>query len=166
MAADKPRPLLQNSLPFNQKKMHEKFNFSPHSSSFFSSKSWTRSIGSTPYWSCICKFFNLLKVEKILKGSLDLIPSPSSSVKIQIMGRKVCLRCKGEAFLGIVNKHLNEKSCWHHPAGFALLLQVNFCTNNLNFHWRWRWWDQIPGYLPKPFLYLCFQEIFENETIR
>ena len=30
------------------------------------------------------------KVEKILKGSLDLIPSPSPSVKIQIMGGKVC----------------------------------------------------------------------------
>ena len=34
------------------------------------------------------------KVEKILKGSLDLIPSPSPSVTIQIMGGKVCLRCK------------------------------------------------------------------------
>ena len=30
------------------------------------------------------------KVEKILKGSLDSIPSPSPSVKIQIMGGKVC----------------------------------------------------------------------------
>ena len=29
------------------------------------------------------------KVENILKGSLDSIPSPSPSVKIQIMGRKV-----------------------------------------------------------------------------
>ena len=28
------------------------------------------------------------KVEKILKGSLDSIPSPSHSVKIQIMGGK------------------------------------------------------------------------------
>ena len=28
----------------------------------------------------------VIKVEKILKGSLDLIPSPSPSVKIQIMG--------------------------------------------------------------------------------
>ena len=44
------------------------------------------------------------KVEKILKGSLDLIPSPSPSVKIDIMGRKVCLRCKGKTLLGIVNK--------------------------------------------------------------
>ena len=34
------------------------------------------------------------KVEKILKGSLDSIPSPS--VKIQIMGGKVCLRCNGK----------------------------------------------------------------------
>ena len=33
-----------------------------------------------------------LKVEKILKRSLDSIPSPSPSVKIQIMGGKVCLR--------------------------------------------------------------------------
>ena len=32
------------------------------------------------------------KVEKILKGSLDLIPSPSPSVKIQIMGEKVSLK--------------------------------------------------------------------------
>ena len=30
------------------------------------------------------------KVEKILKGSLDLILSLSLSVKIEIMGRKVC----------------------------------------------------------------------------
>ena len=35
------------------------------------------------------------KVEKILKSSLDSIPSPSSSVKILIVGGKVCLRCKG-----------------------------------------------------------------------
>jgi hypothetical protein len=41
-----------------------------------------------------------LKIEKILKGSLDLIPSPSPSVKIQIMGGKVCLRCKGKTMLG------------------------------------------------------------------
>ena len=33
----------------------------------------------------------LFKVEKILKGSLDSIPSPSPSVKIQIIGGRVCL---------------------------------------------------------------------------
>ena len=38
------------------------------------------------------------KVEKILKGSLDSIPSPS--VKIQIMSGKVSLRCKGKTLLG------------------------------------------------------------------
>ena len=42
------------------------------------------------------------KVENILKGSLDSIPSPSSSVKIQIMG--------GKTLLGIVNKPLKGKS--------------------------------------------------------
>ena len=37
-------------------------------------------------------FWPIVKVEKILKGSLDLISSPSPSVKIQIMGGKVYLR--------------------------------------------------------------------------
>ena len=41
-------------------------------------------------------FKEVSKVEKILKGSLDLMPSRSPSVKIQITGGKVCLRCKGK----------------------------------------------------------------------
>ena len=41
------------------------------------------------------------KVEKILKGSLDLIQSSSLSVKIQIIGGKVCLRCKGKTLLEV-----------------------------------------------------------------
>ena len=53
----------------------------------------------------IPRIFN--KVGKILKGSLDLIPSPS--VKIQIMGGKVCLRCKDKTLLVIVNKLLKTK---------------------------------------------------------
>ena len=50
------------------------------------------------------------KVEIFLKGSLDLIPSPSPWVKIQIMGGKVCLMCKDKTLLGIVNKLLRRKS--------------------------------------------------------
>ena len=40
----------------------------------------------------------LIKEENILKGRLDSIPSLTPSVKIQIMGGKVCLRCKGKTF--------------------------------------------------------------------
>ena len=57
-----------------------------------------------------------VKVGKILKGSLDLIPSPSLSVKIQIRGGKVCLRCKGETLLGIVNKLFVFKSLLTSPS--------------------------------------------------
>ena len=57
-----------------------------------------------------------VKVEKILKGSLNLIPSPSISLKIQIMDGKVCLRCKGKTLLDVDI----TKQC------FALLPQVNF----------------------------------------
>ena len=49
---------------------------------------------------------SLIKVETILKGSLDVIPSPSPSVKIQIVGEKVCLRCKNKTLLGVVNNVL------------------------------------------------------------
>ena len=51
-----------------------------------------------------------VKVEKILKDSLDSTPSPSPFVKIQIIGGKVCLRCKGKTLLGIVNTLLKTKS--------------------------------------------------------
>ena len=55
----------------------------------------------------ILKIKDKFKVEKILKGSLDSIPSPSPTVKIQIMGGKVCLSCRGKTLLAIVNKLLN-----------------------------------------------------------
>ena len=50
-----------------------------------------------------------LKLENILKDSLDSIPSPSPSVKIQIMGGKVCLSCIGKTLIGIVNKLLKAE---------------------------------------------------------
>ena len=56
-----------------------------------------------------------LKVEKILKGRLNLISSPSPSLKLQIMGRNVCLGCKG-TLLGAANKLLKIKSLLNMPA--------------------------------------------------
>ena len=57
------------------------------------------------------------KVEKILKGSLDLIPSPS--VKIQIMGGKVCLSCKGKTLQGDINKLFVFKSLLTTPSNVS-----------------------------------------------
>ena len=65
------------------------------------------------------KKHSLFKLKHILKGNLDSIPSPSPSVKIQIMGGKVCLRCKGKTLLDVVNKHLKTKT-----QSFALLPQI------------------------------------------
>ena len=67
------------------------------------------------------------KVEKILKGSLDSIPSPSPSVKIQIMGGKVCLRCKGKTLLSDVNKLFVFKSLLTMPGNvLSLRLKQTF----------------------------------------
>ena len=71
-------------------------------------------------WMDYCERLNFPAhlVEKILKGSLDLILSTTPSVKIQIMGRKVCVRCKGIAcFQKFVD--INQQC-------FALFSQVNF----------------------------------------
>ena len=62
------------------------------------------------------KVFQNSKVEKIFKGSLDSISSSSPSVKIQVMGGKVCLRRKGKTLLGIVNKLFVIKSLLTTPS--------------------------------------------------
>ena len=80
------------------------------------------------------------KVEKILKGRLDSVPSPSPSVKIQIMGRKVCLRRKGKTLLGIVNKNFVFKS----------LLTTS--SNVLPLQLSLKVMRSYPGYLLKSFL--------------
>jgi hypothetical protein len=54
-----------------------------------------------------------VKKEKILKCSLDLIPSPSPSVKIQIMGGNVC---KSKTLLGVVNILFKTKSLLSSPS--------------------------------------------------
>jgi hypothetical protein len=80
------------------------------------------------------------KVKKILKDSLDLISSPSPTVKIQIWKQKVC---------------------WHHPAMLCLITipQMNFPANNLNFHWR-RWYQNQAIFLNYFLLYYQNPGIF------
>ena len=88
-----------------------------------------------------------VKVEKISKGSLDSIPSPSPSMKIQTMGRKFCLRWKGKTLLEV---------CWHHPAMFCLITSSKL-ANILNFLWRWRWWDWIQAIFSNLFYFMKSQ---------
>ena len=78
--------------------------------------------------------FKVSKVENILKCSLDSIPSPSPSVKIQIMVGKVCLRCKRQNIVGPFQQTFeNKKFVDITQQCFSLLPQVNFPANNLNF---------------------------------
>ena len=73
--------------------------------------------GGPSEWDHMDKYDNRPgKVEIFVKGDLDLIPSPSPSVKIQIMSGKVCLRCKGKILLVVVNKLLKTKSMLTSPS--------------------------------------------------
>ena len=99
------------------------------------------------YWIFYNYIWNLLsspqensfwfKVENIYVDSLVLIPSASPSVKIQIIGGKVF------CFQKFVD---NAQQC------FAFTPQANCPAHNLNFHWRWRWWDQIQAIFLENFL--------------
>ena len=77
------------------------------------------------------------KVKKISKGSLNSISSPS--VKIQIMGGKVCLWCKGKKLLGVVNNFLKTNSLLTSPSNvlpvnnlnvFVIVSEQFYCRNN------------------------------------
>ena len=94
----------------------------------------------------------LHKVEKILKGSLDSIPSPSHLGKIQIMGRKIYLKCKGKILLGVVDKLLKTKRLLKTPSNvLPLYVKQTFlpiiCIYTKGDRMGWN-----PGYLLKSFL--------------
>ena len=105
-----------------------------------------------------------IKVEKIWVDILDWIPSPSPSVKL-LAGKFTCGNKAKHCF---ANQHFfvfksllidNAQQC------FASTPQANFTVHNLNFYWRWRWWDRIQAkYLLKSFLlywiyllYTCYK---------
>ena len=82
------------------------------------------------------------KIENILKDSLDSIPSPSPSMKIQnyVM---FAWGVKAKHCWLLSSNFWKNKVCWHHPAMFCLITSRKFPANNLNFLWRSSWWDQI-----------------------
>ena len=85
------------------------------------------------------------KVEKIWGDSLDSIPSPSPSVKIQILAGKFTWSNKTKHCWVMSTNFLFSKVYWQCQQCFCPYTsnQVKFSAHNLNFHWRWRWWDQI-----------------------
>ena len=73
------------------------------------------------------------------------------------MGGKVCCRCNRKILLGNVNKLLKPKSLLTSPSNVLPYLPwVNFPANNLNFPWRWMWWDPIQATFLNLF-YFTFQ---------
>ena len=76
------------------------------------------------------------------------------------MGRKVYLRLWGKTLLGDVNKHSFWKVCWQCPTPPA-----NFPTHDLNFHWRWRWWDKIQAIFLNLFYLKCLFSLTNDSKL-
>ena len=75
--------------------------------------------------------------------------------------------CKGKTLMGFVNKLLKTKRLLTSPS-YVLpsLPQVNFPAHNLNFHWKWRWWDWIQTTISNNFYFtdefLCLKNLIIN----
>ena len=118
------------------------------------------------------RFVLSIKVEKILKGSLEsILLSPLTSVKIQIMGRKVCSGCKGKKLLGVVNKHLKTKSLLNvrqEPKPKILSLNRMFClftSSKLSRQWfGFPLKDQIQAVFLKNLFYFTIS-VFLSEKV-
>ena len=62
-----------------------------------------------------------------------MIPSPSPSLKIQISGGNVCLRCKGKTLLGVVNKLLKTKILLTSPSNVCLITSCKLPRQQFEF---------------------------------
>ena len=84
-----------------------------------------------------------------------MIQSPLPSAKIQIIGRKVSLRCKGKTLLGVVNKLIVFKSLLTTPSNVLPLHFKQTLQTKLEFSFKMKVMRSNPGYLLKSFsLYL------------
>ena len=118
--------------------------------------SFSKEILKVPIW----LFF---KVEKILK--VAWIRSHHLYLPWNFKLWEVCLRCKT-----VFNKLLKTESLLTVASNvLPLLPQVKFPAHNLNFHWRWRWWDQIQAIFLNFFyvnkqkkITICSFKIFQN----
>ena len=122
--------------PLTKKKKKKNWKLSPKIQNWFGKHSMSKARGR--FFSNIMAFSENLnfKVKKILKGSLGLVLTPS--VKIQIWAGKFSLGVKVKHCWALSTNFWKQKGCWHQQQCFALLPQVHFPTNNLNFQFRWR----------------------------
>ena len=75
---------------------------------------------------------------------MDLIPSPSE--KFKFLAWKFTWGNKAKHCWVMSTNFLFSKVFWQVDNAqqcLAFTPQANFPTHNLNFHWRWRWWDRI-----------------------
>ena len=96
----------------------------------------------------------LYKVEKILKGCQNSISSPSPSLKIQIIGEKVCFKCKGKYWWVLSTNFWIQKVCWQCPAMFCLYTSRKLSRPLSEFSMKVKVMRSNPGYLLK-FSLLC-----------
>ena len=95
---------------------------------------------------CFCVLIKGPWEEKILKGSLDLIPS----VKIQNYRWESLLEeLKAKHLLGVVNKLRKQNVCWHQPVMFCRIIFIKFFCPWFEFSMKVKVTWSNPGYLLK-----------------
>ena len=100
------------------------------------------------------------KVGEISKGSLDLIPSPLPSVKFKLWAGKLAQVVKARYYWALLTNFWKKKFVDITQQCFALLPQVKFPANNLNFHWKRMWWDRNQTIFLNLFYFTIFSKKF------
>ena len=80
------------------------------------------------------KYEYIIKVENILKGSLDSDPITFNFSENSNFRQESLLEVKRQNIAGLCEQTLKQKFVDISQQCFALLPQVNFPVNNLNFH--------------------------------
>ena len=94
-----------------------------------------------------------INVKKILKGSLDLMVCITFTFSENSDYRQ-------EHCWALTTNFLYSKVCWQKPLMFCL---YTFPAHDLNFHWRWMWWDQIRAVFYFFYFYILFKKRIRSE---
>ena len=85
--------------------------------------------------------------------------------KFKLWAGKFTWGNKAKHYRGMSTTFLFSKVCWRCPAMFCLYTSRNFPAHNLNFLWKWRWWDQIQATFKIFSTLKCYGGVFLRDEI-
>ena len=74
--------------------------------------------------------------------------------KFKLWAGKFAWGVKAKHCWALSTNFLFSKVCCQHPAMFCLYTSSKLYRHNLNFQWRWRWWDRMQAIFLNNFYFI------------